>query len=224
MASENKQSFLSPLKTPSSIGSAGSPVQGFFKTTLKKQSNTASGPEKFLPEQVAAMYATDSQYYTKGEENSNKESKIDYELIFRTLFQKLGYLESSIKNLVVSSGKLASLFMQNNDEEDMILRVYESDKKSLESSLTSFKGFVMHTYDNIRNLTQINRSKSHNALLKPGKSLVLSKKRVYLCKINTYSRVYIKMTLKICDILTFFRAESIVNSQSSFSCRILWRG
>lgn len=126
----------------------------------KKNSNTLTGGEKFLLENPSPMEANGTPLLTN--EELAKEARVDYELVFRTLAQKLAYLETGIKNLIVSSGKVLSLVASFKGDDELALRVYESDKRSLESSLKSFKGFVAMTYENIKTTLQGARAQDHN--------------------------------------------------------------
>lgn len=158
---EKKMNLISPSKTPNSILSVNSPLQAIIQNNnLKKHSHTVSGGEKFYQEHGfgSPLDTNGNQLLTKTDENFGKDSRADYELIFKTLGQKFGYLETSVKNMIVSSGKVASFFVNFTGEEELALRVYESDKRSLESSLTSFKGFIMHTYDSIKTGSLATRS------------------------------------------------------------------
>jgi len=169
---EKRTTFLSPPKSPLSITSIGSPLQAILKSQTKKLFNTVSGGEKFLTE-YTSISPGDANLFVKTDEGINREIDVDYELVFKTLVQKLGYLETSIKNLIVSSGKVATLFVNFTNEEELALKVYESDKKSLESTLMNFKSFVSYTYENIKSLPVMDRSHSHDALHKKGKFFLI---------------------------------------------------
>jgi len=142
---EKRKTFLSPERSPLSTP-LGSPLQNFLIQS-KSPLDTFSGP---------FMQKIDEKLANLGE--------VDSESLFRAFGQKLVNLESSIKNIIISSGKVASLFVNFSDEEELALRIYESDKQSVENNLNNFKSFVLQSLENAKS-AQLKKSVSNDILI-----------------------------------------------------------
>jgi len=145
-------------------------MQNFFnQQEKKKQANTTSGFfQKIVSPPPLESYS--GQLVQKIEEHLGSLAQADHEQIFRAFGQKMVHLEMGIKNFIISSGKVASLFVNFSNEEELALRIYESDKQSVENALNNFKNFVIQTLDNVKS-SQLKKSVSNDLLLKSNKDV-----------------------------------------------------
>jgi len=66
-----------------------------------------------------------------------EEIKKEYDNFMISMNQKISYLKMSVRNFIISSGKIAKFISGKSAEEEFALKVYENDKKVLENHLSS---------------------------------------------------------------------------------------
>ncbi len=151
------------------------------RENMRKYASTYTLGEKFLPPaspppqlqeleygNVRSPSATGSPMITvtsptakfnKFEETLSKTQRVDWELLFKGFSQKLNYLETSVKNSQSSSSKVvgfvtSSVVASKNPELELALRVYDNDKKILDTAVANLKGFLIKTDQSIKNHLQ----------------------------------------------------------------------
>jgi len=70
-------------------------------------------------------------------EKISRQTREQLEGLISGISQRFGYLKTSSKSLLMSSGKLLRLVIKKGGEDDFVFKVFENDKKAFENYLTA---------------------------------------------------------------------------------------
>jgi hypothetical protein len=69
--------------------------------------------------------------------NDFDEVKKEYDTFVSTINLKLGHLKTSSRNLIISANKISKFIQPSTMEEELVIKVFENDKKVFDTYLNS---------------------------------------------------------------------------------------
>jgi len=156
--SENKYDNLSPSRNTFS---------GFFKSSSPAGTRYSEGVHTRSAKKLASPKATDPRKPIDLEFENGKlkldleEAKREIEALKTTMTQKFGYVKTSARNLIISSTKLSKYLPMKNSEEELAVKVFEADKKALETYLSNISDVISQFTPSLTKSPGQIRSQSH---------------------------------------------------------------
>lgn len=97
-------------------------------------------------------------------EKTIRRTREQLEGLLINIGQRFGYLKTSSKSLLMSSGKLMRLLIKKGGEDDFVLKVYENDKKAFENYLNAVEEAITTSKEKLERLrTKSSKSNIHEA-------------------------------------------------------------
>ena len=128
---KEKNDRVSPLRDNSRRGrETPSPNRGHSKSPTKGQYPPKASDKRPTMEDIAEKNET-----IKKLTKLNDSIKQENDLMINNVNQKVSYLRTCIRNLIISSNKLSRFLIKRTPDVEAALRIYENDKTVVETYL-----------------------------------------------------------------------------------------
>ena len=96
-------------------------------------------------------------------DKTTRQTREQLEGLLINIGQRFGYLKSSSKSLLMSSGKLMRLVIKKGGDDDFVLKVYENDKKAFENYMNAVEEAITASKEKLERMR--NKSSKSNEIL-----------------------------------------------------------